>query len=263
MISSRGLRFLIALVLWCALGAAFAGRSPAQRWDVPYLSTPHDVVAAMLQTAAVKQDDIVYDLGSGDGRIVIAAVRDFGAKKAVGVDIDPERVAEANANAMAERVTDKVTFIEGDVFNFDFSEATVVTMYLFESVNLELRPTVLKLKPGTRVVSHRFSMGDWEPDVSVRKGTADIYFWIVPAKVHGTWIWGEYRLDLRQEFQRVSGTLRRGGMRVRIERASLVGDRLRFDARLDGRDIVFVGRVSNRTIHSTFGGRKVEFRRAR
>lgn len=258
----RGFRFLPAPVVILVLVLGLAGRGSAQQLDVPFVPTPHEIVATMLKLAEVKPDDIHYDLGSGDGRIVIAAVRDFGVKKAVGVDLDPQRVAEANANAKAAGVTDRATFVQGNVFDFDFSGATVVTMYLLESVNQKLRPKVLDMKPGTRIVSHQFTMGDWEPDVHVSSDYVDIYHWVVPAKVGGGWRWGNYRLDLQQQFQKVSGTLTSGDTRVRIERASLTGDRLRFDARIGGKELSFDGRVAGDTIEAAIGNEKVTVKRA-
>lgn len=152
-----------------------------KKLDVPYVPTPQSVVDEMLNLAAVTKDDVVYDLGCGDGRIVITAAKKYGAR-GVGVDIDPERIKEANANAKQAGVSDRVKFIEQDLFLTDFKEASVVTLYLLPEINLRLRPKLLReLKPGTRVVSHAFDMGDWKPDKTV---SADeertIYFWIIP-----------------------------------------------------------------------------------
>lgn len=153
--------------------------------DVPYVPTPAAVMDEMLAMAEVKKDDILYDLGSGDGRIPIAAAKRFGTR-GVGIDLDPERIKEANENAKKENVTDKVKFIEGDIFKEDFSEATVVTLYLLPDVNIELRPKLLAMKPGTRIVSHNYNMGDWEPETSkkVVVGATDhwVHFWRVPEK---------------------------------------------------------------------------------
>src|SRR5690606_299912 len=150
--------------------------------DVPYVPTKQEVVEEMLKQANVKPGDVVYDLGCGDGRIVITAAQKFGAT-GVGVDLNPERIKEANANAAAAGVTDKVKFVEGDLFEFDFSDADVVTMYLLPSVNLKLRPKLLsELKPGSRIVSHDFDMGDWEAEETVEVGNDTIYLWTVPAK---------------------------------------------------------------------------------
>lgn len=262
MISTKSARFLAVPLLGLAL-AALSGRASAQQLDVPFVPTPHDTVATMLKLVNPGPDDILYDLGSGDGRIVIAGVRDFNVKKGVGVDLNPVRVKEANENAASANVTDRVKFVEGNVFDFDFSEATIVTMYLLESVNQRLRPRILdELRPGTRVVSHQFTMGNWEPDVHVNMDYIDVYHWIVPAKAGGGWLGEPYRIDLEQSFQNVTGAVQRGNTRYRIERTSLRGDRLRFEARIDGKEIAFDGRIDGNTLTGTFGGEQVTFRRA-
>ena len=153
-----------------------------RRPDVIYVPTPHEVVDAMLAMAQVKQGDVLYDLGSGDGRIPIAAARKFGVR-AVGIDIDPQRIAEARANAATAKVEDKVTFRQEDLFKTDFKEASVVTLYLLDSLNEKLRPRLLaELKPGTRIVSHAFRMGDWEPEKTEVVNGSTIYFWTIPAR---------------------------------------------------------------------------------
>lgn len=153
--------------------------------DVPYVPTPQNVVDEMLTLANVTKDDVVYDLGCGDGRLVITAVKKFGAKRGFGVDIDPKRIEESNANAKTAGVTDRVTFAVQDLFQTDFKEATVVTLYLLPQVNLKLRPKLLSdLRPGARVVSHSFNMGDWKPDktINVSPGGQILYLWTIPAK---------------------------------------------------------------------------------
>jgi SAM-dependent methyltransferase len=155
--------------------------APARRPDVIYVPTSPEVVEAMLKLANVTKDDIVYDLGCGDGRIVVAAARAFGAK-ATGVDIDPQRIAEANANAKTAGVEGRVRFILGDLFQQDIHDATVVTLYLLNTLNLKLRPKLWKeLKPGTRIVSHAFDMGDWQPEQKQDVGGTTIYLWRIPA----------------------------------------------------------------------------------
>lgn len=155
-----------------------AGRKP----DVIFVPTPPEVVDGMLDLAEVRDGDVLYDLGSGDGRIPIAAARKFQVR-AVGIDIDPQRIAEANANARAAGVTDEVTFRQEDLFAADFSEASVVTLYLLDSLNQKLRPRLLaELKPGTRIVSHAFSMGDWEPEERRVIDGRTIYRWTVPER---------------------------------------------------------------------------------
>ena len=165
-----------ALVL---LRAAGAGTQGARQLDVPYVPTPQPVVDAMLEMAKVTGADVVYDLGCGDGRIPITAAQRYGAK-GVGIDIDPKRIAEAGENAKAAGVTDKVTFLNEDLFNADFSKATVITLYLLPSVNERLMPRLKALKPGTRIVSHAFDMGpSWPPDARQEVAGKTIYFWTV------------------------------------------------------------------------------------
>jgi tRNA G37 N-methylase Trm5 len=151
--------------------------------DVPYVPTPPEVVEQMLKLGNVKPGDVVYDLGCGDGRIVIAAVKKYGAARGVGIDLNPVRIKEATENASREGVTNKVKFVEQDLFKADFREASVVTLYLLPSVNEKLKPRLLEqLKPGTRIVSHQFDMGDWKPEKRMEIGGRTIYMWTVPAK---------------------------------------------------------------------------------
>ncbi|BBD61013.1 hypothetical protein NIES2109_38140 [Nostoc sp. HK-01] len=150
--------------------------------DVPYVPTPQPVVDAMLQVAKVGKNDILYDLGSGDGRIVVTAAQKYGTR-GVGIDINPERIQEANANAQKAGVTDRVQFRQQDLFKTDLSEATVITLYLLPEVNQRLRPQLLKLKPGTRIVSHAFDMGDWKPQQTLQVDGKTIYYWVVPKEV--------------------------------------------------------------------------------
>lgn len=155
----------------------------AQKPDVIFVPTREPVRDAMLKLAAVDSSDVVYDLGCGDGRIVISAAKKFGAR-GVGIDIDPERIKEANQKAAEAGVTDMVEFKIGDLFESDFSEASVVTLYLLSRLNERLRPLLLEqLKPGTRVVSHSFGMGDWEPEETVAVDGTRIHLWIIPEKI--------------------------------------------------------------------------------
>ncbi|NLC86006.1 MAG: methyltransferase domain-containing protein [Bacteroidales bacterium] len=150
--------------------------------DVPYVPTPQNVVYGMLELADVKKGEVVYDLGYGDGRIVITAAKKFGAT-GIGVDLNPERIKEANANAVEANVEDKVKFYEGNLSDFDFSKADVLTLYLLPDVNLTLKPKIQEeMKPGSRVVSHAFSMGDWEPDQEITVDGRTVYLWIIPDK---------------------------------------------------------------------------------
>jgi SAM-dependent methyltransferase len=160
---------------------AQAAEAPARTPDVVYVPTPQTVVDAMLKMAKVTASDTVYDLGCGDGRIVITAAKQSGAH-GVGIDIDPARIREARANAAAAGVGDKVTFLEQDLFQTDISRATVLTLYLLPSLNRRLIPKIMKeLKPGTRIVSHAFDMGDWAPEQHLEVDGRHVYFWTVPA----------------------------------------------------------------------------------
>ncbi|HWQ53534.1 MAG TPA: methyltransferase domain-containing protein [Bryobacteraceae bacterium] len=167
---------VLALTLLLPGGIA---QQPGRAPDVPYVPTPQEVVDAMLKLGNVTKNDMLYDLGSGDGRIAISAGK-LGAH-AVGVDINPERIAEANKNAKAAGVTNRVRFIEGDLFQVPIKDATVVTLYLLPSINLKLKPKLLaELKPGTRVVSHSFDMGDWKPEKTEEVNGRYIYYWTIP-----------------------------------------------------------------------------------
>jgi SAM-dependent methyltransferase len=169
-----------ATLLSLTARSGFAQTTPASRVpDVVYVPTPEAVVDEMLRVANVGPKDVLYDLGSGDGRIPITAARRFGTR-GLGIDIDPQRVREARDNAERAKVADKVRFVEGDLFELDLSEATVITLYLLPALNLRLRPRLLALKPGTRIVSHDFSMGDWEPEKVIEVGHKTVYFWRVP-----------------------------------------------------------------------------------
>lgn len=174
-------RAVIALIGAVAIaGGAWVYAQNKRTPDVPYVPTPQNVVDEMLKLAKVTKNDVVYDLGSGDGRIVITAAKQYGAR-GVGIDISEDRVNEANANAQEAGVTDRVKFFQQDLFETDLKEATVVTLYLLPEVNLRLRPKLLReLKSGTRIVSHSFDMGDWKPDKHVDVDGRSIYFWVVP-----------------------------------------------------------------------------------
>ena len=168
--------------LFCATTAiaqTAATTTEPRRPDVIFVPTPEEVVEEMLKVANVTGKDVLYDLGSGDGRIPITAAKKFGTR-GVGVDIDPQRIKEANENLKNSGVGDKVRFIQGDLFEMDLTPATVITLYLLPALNLKLRPKLLKLKPGTRIVSHDFDMGDWKPEKTVKVGTRNVYFWTIP-----------------------------------------------------------------------------------
>ncbi|MFN4284323.1 MAG: class I SAM-dependent methyltransferase [Alphaproteobacteria bacterium] len=221
------------------------------RLDVPYVPTSQATVDEMLRMANVTAKDYVVDLGSGDGRIVISAAK-LGAT-AMGVDINPQRIKESHENAKAAGVTDKVKFFQQDLFQTKFSDATVLTMYLLPSVNLRLRPTILnEMKPGTRVVSHDFDMGDWKPDQQKDLGSDQVYFWIVPAKVEGSWTAkigdDSYKLDLTQRFQEVTGSASAAGKSAKVENGRLAGETFTFEL-VDGANRrTLSGKVSGNSI---------------
>lgn len=180
----KNLRYLLSVFVITIFSGilAIAQDVPPVQKDVPYVPTRQNVVEAMLNLAKVQKGDVVYDLGCGDGRIVITSAKLYGTT-GVGVDIDPERIKEANENAKKENVAEKVKFIEGDLFKQDFSKASVVTLYLLPEVNMKLRPILLKqLKPGTRIVSHAFDMGDWKPEQTIQVDSSTLYLWTVPKK---------------------------------------------------------------------------------
>jgi SAM-dependent methyltransferase len=217
--------------------------------DVMWVPTPDAAVDRMLAMAGVGPRDLVYDLGSGDGKIAIAAARRFGAR-AVGIEYAAEMVELSRANALKAGVGDRVRFRQADLFASDFSEATVVTLYLLTTINLKLRPQILEMRPGTRVVSHMFRMGDWEPDESARVGSSDVYLWVVPAQVAGTWtvsrgLGPPFELVLDQHFQQVSGSARVAGERVPLASVALRGEAIRIEFRgAAGAREVLGGRVA-------------------
>jgi ribosomal protein L11 methylase PrmA len=182
--SIRSLVLVATMIAASLPGAsvALAQDAPTRRPDVIYVPTPEAVVEAMLQVANVGKNDIVYDLGCGDGRIPVTAAKKYGAT-GVGIDIDPQRIKEAKENVAKNNVGDKVTIIQGDLFEQDLSKATVVTLYLLPSLNVKLMPKLMKeLKPGTRVVSHAFDMGDWKPEKELDVEGRKVYFWTIPKR---------------------------------------------------------------------------------
>jgi SAM-dependent methyltransferase len=252
-----------------ALLAVPARAATADQPDVPYVPTPPAVVDAMLGIANVGPHDFVVDLGSGDGRIVIAAAKKRGAR-GFGVDIDGALVNDARREAQKQGVADRVEFLEQNLFTTDIGRASVVTLYLFHSVLMQLRPRFLEtLKPGTRIVSHDFAMEGWQPDSHVTvpvpekpygAPTSEVFLWIVPANAAGTWRWqsgtgaagADYELTLSQTFQMLDGLPRVGGRPGRLESGRVRGDEIRFIliAEIGGRTRrqEFTGRVSGDTI---------------
>jgi len=219
--------------------------------DVFWAPTPDEMVSLMLRTARVTADDLVVDLGAGEGRIPIAAAREFGAR-AVGIEYTPELADLARRNAKRAGVEDRVKIVTGDIFVEDFSEATVVTMFLTPILNRKLRPLLLKMKPGTRVVSHSFDMGDWQPDAHLAAGNAEGFFWVVPAPVEGTWslrLPDEAQaatLQVKQRFQKFSGTLAFGERILEVRDGTLNGDEMRFEyLQPDGAVVAVTARVTD------------------
>jgi SAM-dependent methyltransferase len=257
----RSLWPVLALVIVTCLSTPGYSQKPFP--DVHFDPTPDDVVEAMLKMAGVTGEDVVYDLGCGDGRFVITAARKFGAR-GVGVDIDPVRIDESNQNARKAGVTDRVQFIEGDLFKTDIRGATVITLYLLNELNQQLRPRLLRdLKPGTRIVSHTFDMGDWEPDEIGKVRNRMFYYWVVPAQVAGAWrlnlassrtAWLD-QLTLDQEFQEIRGKASVDGWQLRIREPRLRGHQLSFRVRynFEGQDVAmqFKGRVNDDTMTGT------------
>jgi hypothetical protein len=231
---------------------ALAQDSERPSLDVPYVPTPPEVVEKMLEMAEVKAGDYVIDLGCGDGRIAIAAAK-RGAK-ALGVDIDPRRIEDANENARKEGMAGKVSFRRQNLFESEIGEASVITMYLLTTVNLKLRPKLLELKPGTRVVSHAFELGDWRPDQTAQIGFRHAFLWIVPAKAGGRWQFeggGERGiLELEQSFQRLTGRAEIGGKSVAVADGRLRGTEIELTLE-DGRK--FRGRVEGSRMRSVPG----------
>jgi len=230
-----------ALTVCTALGQD----GPPRPLDVPYVPTPQNVVDTMLKVAGVSRRDFLIDLGCGDGRIPVTAATRFGTK-GFGVDLNPVRVKEAKENAVKNKVQRLVEFAQGDLFETDISKATVISMYLLPTVNMRLRPFVLNLKPGTRIVSHDFDMGDWKADKVEKLDYKTVYFWIVPAKVAGNYAVKagnqSFNLRLEQKFQEVTGTASIGGKDVAIANGKLVGANLSFDLTMpDGKVRKFKG----------------------
>ena len=259
------------MVGFCAVSLilcpAVHGQDAEVELDVPYVHTDQQAVEAMLTLAKVTSSDYVFDLGCGDGRIVIAAARDYKAR-ALGVDLDPRRIRDSNRNAKKAKVTDMVEFRKGDALQTDVRQASVVTLFLLESVNVRLRPRLFaQLKPGTRVVSNSFNMRDWKPDKQISHPKAFsnvIYFWAIPAHVGGTWTWQNKltgkqipdSLKLEQEFQAVQGAVKSSdGAEVPIAEASLAGKELSFTVTLGkGKEkavVAYSGTADGETLQGT------------
>lgn len=232
--------------------------------DVPYVETPDDIVTLMLDLAEITDNDYVIDLGTGDGRIVIGAVK-RGAT-GLGVDLDPVRIDEARVNADKAGVSDRVKFEVGDLFQTDISAASVVTLFLNSEVNMRLRPALFeKLKPGTRVVSHNFDMEDWQPDrqeqlmlnANNNFYIHDIFYWVIPADISGEWEWtydsNQFQMNISQEFQLIHADISVNGNALIISKAEVNGDKVEISGKsADGNmAYTFKGQVANNTITGT------------
>lgn len=228
--------------------------------DVPFIPTDEKIVHAMLDLAEVTSQDVLYDLGCGDGRIVVAAALERNTR-GVGIDVDPMRITEAIEYAQHTGVEYLTHFMEGDLLEADFSQATVVTLYLLDLVNVQLRPRLLdELRPGTRIVSHAFNMGDWKADERQSMGSINIYKWIVPAKVAGTWEWqatngDTYRVELKQKYQRVSGLAWVNDKEAQLSSALLQGDLLELVIKknINSRPISFIMRCQAKQLLAVEG----------
>ncbi|HNR13735.1 MAG TPA: class I SAM-dependent methyltransferase [Thermodesulfobacteriota bacterium] len=231
--------------------------SPNPRFE----PTPQKAVESMLRTAEVNPNDVVYDLGCGDGRFVITAAHQFGAR-AVGVDIDPARIKECTENAKKSGVEPQVTFFQADLFDVDLHEATVVTLFLLPKMNLELRPKLLReLKPGSRIVSYVHTMKHWKPDKTGDCDGRPYYCWTVPAQVSGSWYWEsslaanrhpDNVLSLEQHYQEISGSITINGTKIPLRNAEIEGDRLSFSVLLPKHEeptaVRFQGKVAGNVI---------------
>jgi SAM-dependent methyltransferase len=224
--------------------------------DVIWVPTPQALVERMLDMAKATPKDYVIDLGSGDGRTVITAAKR--GIKALGIEYNPDMVELSKRNAEKEGVSARAQFVRADIFETDFSQATVLTLYLLPSLNVKLRPTILKMKPGTRVVSHAFSMEDWQADQTDNVDGRTAYLWIVPAQVEGTWRWNnsgagpqKYELVLRQKYQQVEGAVRLDESAGQLRDVKLSGDRISFVVVDSTGRREYTGRVNDNTIDGT------------
>ena len=224
--------------------------------DVIWVPTPDEVVDRMLRMAQVTPNDLVFDLGAGDGKIAIAAAKKFGAR-AVGIEYDADMAKHAQGNVEKAGLTGKARIVKGDIFATDFSQATVITMYLLPALNLKLRPTILSMRPGTRVVSHSFTMEDWEADETSNMDGRRAYFWLVPANVNGGWTLetgGEKsELSFEQRFQKIEGTVGLGHTQGGLRDARLRGFNISF-AYIDSNSVRrdFTGRVTGGKMEGSF-----------
>ena len=244
------------------------------RPDIHYVPTPQQLVDQMLLMAEVKKDDLLYDLGSGDGRLVITAAKHYGAR-GIGIDIDPQRIAEARANAAVAKVEDKVEFRQADLFKSNFKDASVITLYLLEDLNRRLRPQIFaQVKPGTRIVSHAFGMREWEPDaektLKISGSEYEAYFWIVPANLSGRWkITGETAakgipktIEIEQAFQKITARDGEGGAVLGEGRVEGYEFNLTL-GKAAGKATTFHGRIEGNTIEAAAPGTSTRWKAER
>jgi len=259
--------YFLSLVL-CLAVVGLAQAQPAKQYepevgqagkDVVWVPTPQALVDKMLAMAKVTPKDYVIDLGSGDGRTVITAAKR--GSKALGIEYNPDMVELSKRNAAKEGVSDKASFMKADLFEGDFSQAQVITMFLLPSINLKLRPKILSLKPGTRIVSNSFDMEDWKPDqtenVAGCTNWCTAHLWIVPAKVEGTWKLSQGELAIKQTFQMITGTLKNGNAVSQIN-GKLNGDQITFTAGATQ----YTGRVNGNAMEGSAAGAKWNATRA-
>jgi len=262
-------KFFRLLVVYQLVAVGFIHAQPAKDYqpevgqagkDVVWVPTPQALVDKMLDMAKVTPKDYVIDLGSGDGRTVITAAKR--GSKALGIEYNPDMVELSKRNAAKEGVTDKATFMKADLFESDFSQAQVITMFLLPSINVKLRPKILNLKPGTRIVSNTFDMEDWKADETANvegcMNWCTAHLWIVPAKVEGTWKTPQGELVLKQSFQMLTGTLKNGNVAAPISNAKMNGDQITFTAA----GTQYTGRVNGNKMEGNTGGNKWSATRA-
>jgi len=247
-------------------GTEYVPQIGQQGKDVVWVPTPQELVDKMMEIAKVTPVDFLIDLGSGDGRTVITAAK-IGAR-ALGIEYNPDMVELSKENARKEGVTDKAEFIKADLYETDFSEATVITMFLLPEINLKLRPRLLDLKPGTRIVSNTFTMGEWKADLEVTteenwNSWNTAFLWIIPAKVGGIWKLGDGELNLNQEYQFFSGTYNKGSRSFSLTDGKLEGDVITFTVNGDK----YTGRVFEKimkgTVTNTASGTKSDWTASR
>lgn len=262
------MKFLVKIISLLAASLLFALPAAAQKpyepqvgqagKDVIWVPTPDEVVDRMLRMTQVTPNDYVVDLGAGDGKIAIAAAKKFGAR-ALGIEYNPEMAKHAQGNVEKAGVAGKARIVQGDIFVSDFSQATVITMYLLPALNLKLRPRILSMRPGTRVTSHSFTMEDWEPDETSSMDGRRAYFWVVPANVNGGWTLEtgaeRHELNFEQKFQKIDGSIAFGAMQAGLRDARLRGFAISF-AYVDNSGVRrdFSGRITGNRMEGAFRG---------